>query len=58
MKWLEKLEKPSSIPASVFTGTLGAAGKSAFAAFDAFTKEKAKQSKTIFVSAAAGPVGT
>lgn len=53
-----KVDRPASIPASVYTGTLGLAGKSAFTAFDTFAKEKAKQSKTLFVSGAAGPVGT
>lgn len=58
LKFLVKIDRPASIPASVYTGTLGLAGKSAFSAFDTFAKEKAKQSKTIFVSAGAGPVGT
>jgi NADPH-dependent curcumin reductase CurA len=58
LKYLRKLEKHPGIPASVYTGTLGTAGVSAFAAFDAFASEKAKENKTIFVSGAAGPVGT
>ena len=58
LKYLQKVDRPASIPASVYTGTLGLAGKSAFSAFDVFGKEKAKTSKTIFVSGAAGAVGT
>jgi NADPH-dependent curcumin reductase CurA len=58
LKYLQKLDRPASIPASIYTGTLGLAGKSAFSAYDVFAKEKTKESKTLFVSAAAGPVGT
>lgn len=58
LRYIQKIDRPASIPASVYAGTLGLAGKSAFSAFDVFAKEKAKESKTIFVSGAAGPVGT
>jgi len=58
LRYIQKIDRPASIPPSVYTGTLGLAGKTGFTAFDVFAKEKAKESKTIFVSGAAGAVGT
>ena len=58
MKSIRKLDRHPDIPISVYLGTLGTAGRTGFAAFDAFAGEKVKTSKTLFVSTAAGPVGT
>ncbi|GJE93759.1 NADP-dependent oxidoreductase [Phanerochaete sordida] len=58
LRYITKIDRPASIPASVYTGTLGLAGKTGFIAFDVFGKEKAKTSKTVFVSGGAGAVGT
>lgn len=43
LKYISKIERPAQIPATVYTGTLGLAGKSAFSAYDVFAKEKTKQ---------------
>ena len=43
LTYLQVIKKPKEIPASVYTGTLGLAGKSAFSAYDVFAKEKTKQ---------------
>ncbi|EKM57042.1 uncharacterized protein PHACADRAFT_254567 [Phanerochaete carnosa HHB-10118-sp] len=58
LRYIQKIDRPASIPASAYTGTLGLAGKTAYVGFDTFAKEKCKQSKTLFVSGAAGPLGT
>ncbi|THH00054.1 hypothetical protein EW026_g2421 [Hermanssonia centrifuga] len=54
LRYLNKLDRAPGLPATIYTGTLGLAGKSAFSAYDVFAKEN----KVLFVSGAAGPVGT
>ncbi|TCD66315.1 hypothetical protein EIP91_001561 [Steccherinum ochraceum] len=58
MQFIQKLDRDPDIPTSVYVGTLGMPGQTAYAGLNAFVAEKAKTSKTLFVSAAAGPVGT
>lgn len=43
LKYLAKNDRKPSIPASVYTGTLGLAGKSAFGAIEGYAKDKIKQ---------------
>lgn len=43
LKYLAKNDRKPSIPASVYTGTLGLAGKSAFGAVEGYAKDKIKQ---------------
>ena len=55
---LEKVERIPGVPLSAYTGTLGMPGETAYAGWKIYIGEKAKTSSTIFVSSAAGPVGT
>jgi len=52
-----KIPKIPGLPLSAFVGTLGLSGKSAYTGWTLYGLEKAKTSKTLFVSGAAGPVG-
>ncbi|TCD60756.1 hypothetical protein EIP91_009549 [Steccherinum ochraceum] len=54
----KKLDKHPDLPASIYVGSLGMNGQTAYSAWTAFAAEKAKTSKTLFVSSGAGPVGT
>ncbi|KAH8102036.1 NAD-P-binding protein [Cristinia sonorae] len=56
-KFCVKVPKIPGLPLSAFVGTLGLAGKSAYTGWVLYGVEKAKTSKTLFVSGAAGPVG-
>ncbi|EKM57159.1 uncharacterized protein PHACADRAFT_208297 [Phanerochaete carnosa HHB-10118-sp] len=55
---LAKIEKLPGIPLSIYIGTLGMPGTTAYQALKYFGAEKLKTAKTMFVSGAAGPVGT
>ncbi|TCD60757.1 hypothetical protein EIP91_009550 [Steccherinum ochraceum] len=54
----KKFDKHPDLPASTYLGSLGMPGQTAYSAWKAFIAEKAKSSKTLFVSSGAGPVGT
>ena len=43
LSYLQVVNRSKDIPATVYTGILGLAGKSAFSAYDTFAKEKTKQ---------------
>ncbi|THH00055.1 hypothetical protein EW026_g2429 [Hermanssonia centrifuga] len=58
LRYLTKIDRAPGLPATIYTGTLGLAGKSAYSAYDVLAKEKSLESKVLFVSGAAGPVGT
>ena len=58
MQFLQKLQKHPELPASIYVGTLGMPGQTAYSGWHAYAFDKAKTSKTLFVSSAAGPVGT
>ncbi|EKM57160.1 uncharacterized protein PHACADRAFT_208298 [Phanerochaete carnosa HHB-10118-sp] len=55
---LTKIEKLPNIPLSVYVGTLGMPGTTAYQAFKYFATEKLKTAKVMFISGGAGPVGT
>ncbi|GJE93492.1 NADP-dependent oxidoreductase [Phanerochaete sordida] len=55
---LTKIEKLPNVPLSVYVGTLGMPGTTAYQALKYFVTEKFKTAKTMFVSGGAGPVGT
>ncbi|KAJ3522116.1 hypothetical protein NM688_g8923 [Phlebia brevispora] len=55
---LQKVDKIPGIPWSVFTGTLGLAGMTAWSGLKVYATEKVKTAKTLFVSGGGGPVGT
>ncbi|TCD60768.1 hypothetical protein EIP91_009537 [Steccherinum ochraceum] len=55
---LKKIHKHPSLPASIYVGTLGMPGQTAYSGWKAFALEKSKSSKTLFVSSGAGSVGT
>ncbi|KAJ3557484.1 hypothetical protein NM688_g1449 [Phlebia brevispora] len=58
MKHIVKIQRTPGIPLKYYCGVLGTTGRTAYGGFKAFGLEKAKTSKTMFVSGAAGPVGT
>ena len=43
LDYLQVVNRPKEIPASVYTGALGLAGKSAFSAYHVFAEEKTKE---------------
>ncbi|KZP05193.1 alcohol dehydrogenase [Athelia psychrophila] len=51
------LEKPEGVNWSTFIGPIGMPGQSAYLGYRALVEEKAKTSKTLFISVAGGPVG-
>ncbi|KAF8182623.1 hypothetical protein BJ912DRAFT_977885 [Pholiota molesta] len=53
---LRVLENPHGLPWSTFIGVLGIPGRTAFFAWNEFSK--AKEGETVFVSTGAGPVGS
>lgn len=53
-----KVPKVPGLPLSAYIGTLGLPGKTAYTGWSLYGQEKAKTSKTLFVSGGAGPVGT
>ncbi|CAL1714159.1 unnamed protein product [Somion occarium] len=56
-KFCTKIPKLPGLPMSAFVGILGMPGKTAYQGW-LFAKEKAKTSKTLYISVAAGAVGT
>lgn len=52
LSYLQVVDRPKEIPATVYTGTLGLAGKSAWTAYDTFAKEKTKEVRVAFNPAA------
>jgi len=58
LKSITKISKIPGIPLTAFLGTFGLAGRTAYQGWKLYGEEKAKTSKTLFVSTAAGPVGT
>ncbi|THH32868.1 hypothetical protein EUX98_g1346 [Antrodiella citrinella] len=52
-----KVPKIPGVPLSAFVGVLGLPGKTAYTGWELYGKEKAKTSKTLFVSGGAGSVG-
>ncbi|TCD61329.1 hypothetical protein EIP91_008590 [Steccherinum ochraceum] len=57
LKFIRKLDKHPDLPFSIYVGALGMPGETAYAGWNAYAAEKAKTSKTLFVSSAAGAVG-
>ena len=47
LRYLQVVQKAKEISATVYTGTLGLAGKRAFTAYDTFAKEKTKEVSTV-----------
>ncbi|KAH8102035.1 alcohol dehydrogenase [Cristinia sonorae] len=56
-KFCFKVPKVPGLPLSSYTGTFGLAGKTAYTGWHLWGKEKAKTSKTLFVSGAGGALG-
>ena len=52
LSYLQVIKRPKDVPATVYTGTLGLAGKSAYSAYDIFAKEKTKEVRAISPGAA------
>ncbi|KAI0089026.1 alcohol dehydrogenase [Irpex rosettiformis] len=55
---LKKIDQHPSIPLSAYIGPMSLPGHTAYLGWKAFMEEKAKTSKTMFISTAAGAVGT
>lgn len=55
---LSKVEKLPNAPLSIYIGTLGMPGTTAYQGIKYFASEKLKTAKTMFVSGGAGAVGT
>ncbi|KII92707.1 hypothetical protein PLICRDRAFT_51065 [Plicaturopsis crispa FD-325 SS-3] len=53
-----KLQRRKDIPWSLYTGVLGMPGQTSYFGWRLYVDEKAKTSKTFFISGGAGPVGT
>ncbi|KAK7680402.1 hypothetical protein QCA50_016642 [Cerrena zonata] len=53
-----KVPKIPGLPLSAFVGVLGLAGRTAYTGWQLYGQEKAKTSKTLFISGGAGAVGT
>ncbi|KAK7685726.1 hypothetical protein QCA50_011071 [Cerrena zonata] len=54
----KKIKKIPGTSLSAYAGLLGLAGQTAYQGWNMFGKEKAKNSKTLFISVAAGAVGS
>ena len=50
LSYLQVVQRPAAIPPTVYTGTLGLAGKSAFSAYDVFAKERTKTVSRVNIS--------
>jgi len=53
---LQTIENPNKLPWSTFIGVLGMPGKTAFMAWNEYSK--AKKGETVFITTGAGPVGS
>ncbi|KAF9040088.1 alcohol dehydrogenase [Panaeolus papilionaceus] len=56
LEGLEIIQNPNNLPWSLFVGVLGMPGKTAFYAWNEYSR--AKSGETVFVSTGAGPVGS
>ncbi|KZP11121.1 alcohol dehydrogenase [Athelia psychrophila] len=57
MPWIP-MQKPDGLTWSLYVGAIGVPGETAYFGWRALAEEKAKTSKTVFISVAGGPVGT